>query len=234
MPTTETRPAPAMLKRVRTVCNHAPEKDSDQLTAQATLSLLFPGHRSLEAPWLTRVYISGTAGLGVTGLIKSLSPRGLHVVTPIRVPIQRNVLITIAGCCTVPVDVVYCVKKSPVFHVGIVLLARPKPDVPVGAVATIRELEESCSVSRGFVMEVGRGSLLMLCKTKLTPNSRVRVESNRWVMFGEVEGVAASGMVASSLAIRLYAVLPAQFARPVFVQQAQSDIAEGQVGKEQK
>jgi hypothetical protein len=228
MPTTQTSPVPAIFEPVRTSSHHRPDPIAPLFTAQTTLPSRY-AHYSVEALRLIQVYISGTSGLGVTGLLKSVSRGGLQVLTPIPVPVRSAVLVTIAGCCTVPAEVFYCVKKSAVFQVGIVLSTRHKPEVAVGAFAAIRELEGPFALTRGHVMDVGSSSLSILCKTKLTPNTWVRVESNGWVMFGEVEGVVVSSMAASCVGIHLDAAFPAQFAVPASPLQAAHEETYGRV-----
>jgi hypothetical protein len=208
--------------------NHHTDADAPQFTPQTTLPSRF-AHHAVEAPRLIRVYISGESGLGVNGLLKSISRGGLQVLTPIPVPVRSAVLVTIAGCCTIPAEVFYCVKKSPAFQVGIVFSTRQKPEIAVGAFAVIRELEEPFTVTRGHLMDVESSSLTMLCKTKLTPKTWVRVESNGWVIFGKVEGVVVSGMAASCVEIHLDAAFPAQFVGPASPPQAPNEETDGRV-----
>jgi hypothetical protein len=222
MPTTETSAIPAILEPARTTRNHRP-------AAHTRNAARFALHHVVEAPRLIQVYISGTSGLGIHGLLKSVSRGGLQVLTPIPVPVRSSVLITIAGCCTVPAEAFYCVKKSTVFQVGVVFSTRYKPEIAVGAFAGIRELEEPFTLSRGHVMDVGSSSLSILCKTRLRPNTWVRIESNAWILFGEVEGVVASSMVASCVGIRLDAAFPAQFAGPASPLQPLSEEKHGRV-----
>jgi hypothetical protein len=200
MPTAEI-PVTPILEPVRTIRKHAPAPSVAR-------------HLVIEAPRLIQVYISGASGLGVHGLLKSASRGGLQVLTPIPVPVRSTVLVTITGCCTVPAEVLYCIKKSTAFQLGIVFSTRHKPEINVGAFAVICELEDSFTLTRGHVMDVANDSLSILCKTKLTPNTWVRVESNGWVIFGEVQGVVPSSMVASCVGIHLDAAFPAQFAQP--------------------
>jgi hypothetical protein len=209
--------------------NHHTDADAAQVTPQTTLPSRFAHHPVFEAPRLIQVYISGTSGLGVNALVKSISRGGLQVLTPIPVPVRSAVLVTIAGCCTVPAEVFYCVEKSPAFQVGIVFSTRHKPEIAVGSFAVIRELEEPFAVTRGHVMDVGSSSLSILCKTKLTANTWVRVESNGWVIFGEVQGVVASGMAASCVEIHLDAAFPAQFVGPASPPQAPNEETDGRV-----
>lgn len=208
MPTIETSPIPAIVEPLPSRLAH---------------------HPAVEATRPIQVHISGTSGLGVNGLLKSVSRGGLQVLTPIPVPVRSAVLVTIAGCRTVPAEVFYCVKKSSTFQVGIVFSTRHKPEIAVGAFAVIRELEEPFTVARGHVMDVGSSSLSILCKTKLTPNTWVRVESNGWVIFGEVEGVVASSMAASCVGIHLDAAFPAQFVGPAAPLQAPNEETDGRV-----
>jgi hypothetical protein len=178
----------------------------------------------VEAPRLNHVYISGTSGLGVHGLLKSISRGGLQVLTPIPVPVRSQVLITITGCCTVPAEVFYCVKKSTAFQIGIVFSTHHKPEIVVGAFAVVRKLDDPFSATRGHIMDVGSSSLSILCKTSLRPNAPVRVESNGWIIFGEVEGVVPSSMVASCVGIHLDAAFRAQFSGPAFSIEAPSEV----------
>jgi hypothetical protein len=210
MPTIETSPLPAIVEPVRTGTTR------------------FAHDPVVEAPRLLQVFISGRSGLGINGLLKSISRGGLQVLTPIPVPVRSAVLVTIAGCCTVPAEVFYCVKKSSAFQVGIVFSTRHKPEIAVGAFAVIRELEEPFTVARGHVMDVGSSSLSILCKTKLTPNTWVRVESNGWVIFGEVEGVVASSMAASCVGIHLDAAFP-QLVGPAVPLQGPNEETDGRV-----
>jgi hypothetical protein len=214
MPTTQTSPAPVIFEPVRTSSHPRRDTAAPQFTARTTPSSRFTRDPVVETSRLIQVYISGTSGLGVQGLLKSISRGGLQVLTPIPVPVRSAVLITIAGCCTVPAEVFYCIKKSTCFQVGIVFSTRHKPEIAVGAFAVIHEIEEPFTVSRGHVMDIGSSSLSIMCKTKLTPNTWVRVESNGWVIFGEVEGVVPSSMVASCVGIHLDAAFRAQFSGP--------------------
>jgi hypothetical protein len=200
MPTAETAITP-ILEPVRTIRNQAPRSRVAR-------------HLVVEAPRLIQAYISGTSGLGICGLLKSVSRGGLQVLTPIPVPVRSTVLVTIVDCCTVAAEVHYCIKKSTAFQLGIVFSTRHKPEIAVGAFAVICELEEPFTLTRGHVMDVGSDCLSILCKTKLTPNTWVRVESNGWVIFGGVEGVVASSMLASCVGIHLDAAFPTQFAQP--------------------
>jgi hypothetical protein len=202
---------PAILEPARSIRgNHRPDPAAPQIMAHTTLSSRFAHHPVVKSSRLIQVYVSGTSGLGVHGVLKSISRGGLQVLTPIPVPVRSAVLITIAGCCTVPAEVFYCVKKSAVFQVGIVFSTRHKPEIAVGAFSVIHEIDEPFTVSRGHVMDVGSSSLSIMCKTHLTPNTWVRVESNGWVIFGEVEGVVVSSMMASCVGIHLDAAFPAQ------------------------
>jgi hypothetical protein len=209
MTPTETSPIGDILKPLQ-IGTGASGNDPQSMVQQTFPVRLF--HRlNLDETGLSQVYLSSPSGLGVNGLLKSASPRGLHLHTPIRVPVQRDVLVTVAGCCTLPGDVVYCVTKSPGFHIGVVFAGTERPEIVVGSVAVVRELEKPFTVTRGHVIDAGSNSLSMLCKTTLKSNTRVRVEACGWAMFGEVELVALSTMVASCLVIRLDAAFRAQF-----------------------
>jgi hypothetical protein len=234
MPQAETWPIPAIAKPVRSIKTLGAGANDDQWIAHQMLSFRLFRRLNVEAPGLSQIYISNTSGLGVSGLIKSVSSRGLHVLTPVRMPVQRDVMVTVAGCCTLRADVVYCVSKSPGFHAGIVVATYQKPEIAVGAFVVIRELEKPFSVTKGHVMDAGSNSLSILCKTKLKSNTRVRVESNGWVMFGEVELVVLSTMVASCLLVRLDAALPAQFVGPCCEPYASGQAEQGRAWQEEK
>lgn len=170
---------------------------------QTALPLRFAHHAVIETPPLTQVYISGPSGLGIHGLLKAISRDSIQVLTPIPVPVRSLVLIRIVGCCPVRAEVFYCVKKSAVFQVGIVFSTQYKPEVAVGSSAVVYSLETPLTVACGQVWDVGFSSLSILSKTSLSSNEWVRVESNGWVLFGEVEGVVASGGVAIGLGIHV-------------------------------
>jgi hypothetical protein len=174
-----------------------------------------------------QVYISGTSGLGIHGLLKSVASHGIEVLTPIPVPVLSAVRIRIAGCCTVPAEVFYCVKKSTVFQAGIIFGTRHKPEVGVGSFAVIHELEDPFRVTRGHIVDAGTGSLSILCKTDLSSRVRVRIESGGWVLFGEVERVIASSMLASCVGIQLDAAFPEQLGGTVVPQHAPSVPTDG-------
>ena len=172
--------------------------------------MCFPEQTVLEVHALTQVYISGASGLGIHGHLKAISRNSIQVLTPIPVPVRSAVIITIAGCGPVHAEVFYCVKRSTAFLVGIIFSIRHKPEVAVGSLAVVYGLEPPFTVARGHVMDVGGSSLSMFCKTSLSFNTWVRVESNGWVLFGEVEGVVVSSMLASCVGIHLDAAFPVQ------------------------
>lgn len=210
-----------------TVIPHSPAIASPAKHATVALPTRQPLPRPVNASRLNRVYVSGTSGLGIHGSLKSISRDSIQVLTPIPVPIGGNVLITIAGCSTTPAEVFYCVKSHTFFQVGIVFSKRHSPEVAVGSFAVIHELEEPFTVTRGHVMDVGRSSLSVLCKTDLSSNAWVRVESNGWVLFGEVEGILVSGLLASCVGIHLDAAFPAQLHGPALSPQAHSGGTDG-------
>jgi hypothetical protein len=228
MPATETIPVAAYIESVRTTNSHRPDADGHEFTAWGTVLSRVPRHFG-ETPSPIQVDISGASGLAVNGQIRSISRGGLQVITSVRVPVQSAVLITIAGCCTVPAQVCYCVQKASVFQAGIVFSRLHKPEVAVGAVAMIRELEKPFSLTRGHVMDLGSGTISILCKTKLRPNCWVRIESNDWILFGQVREVVASSMLASCVRIHLDASLPAQLLMQALALPAPGEEIDGRV-----
>lgn len=221
MPATEASPGPATLEPAKEPANAV--HSGAQVRPGETVHE--PAVQGTLVPWPIRVSIAGTQELEVTGLIKSITARGLDVITPARVRVQRGVLITIAGCQTIPADLVYCVQKSPAFHAGIVFSRNHKPGIAVGNFAVVRELEASLSITRGHVMDIENRSLSILCKTTLKPNTWVRVESNGSIVFGKVKTVVATSMVASLLEISFHAAFPSLFAETVSAQHVQSEPA---------
>jgi hypothetical protein len=157
----------------------------------------------VEAPTFVQVYLSGRSGFGAHGLLKSISRGGLQVLVPVSVPVRTAVQVTVSGCEPVLADVFYCVKKSTVYQTGIVLRARPKPEVAIGGLAVMNELDEPFTVSRGHIVDIGRDSISMLCKTAIRPEAWVRLESDGWVLFGEVKAVVPTSMMATCVAVHL-------------------------------
>lgn len=157
----------------------------------------------VEAPTFVQVHISGPSGFGAHGLLRSVSRGGMQVLTPIPVPVRMAVEVTLSGCEPAPAEVFYCVKKSAVYQVGIVFSTRQRPEVAVGGFAVMSELDEPFTVSRGHIVDIGRDSMSMLCKTAIRPEAWVRLESNGWVLFGEVEGVVPTSMLASCVGVHL-------------------------------
>lgn len=211
MPATATSPTPLLTK---SGTDHPSAPGLPEFTEQTTLPSRFAHLKVVEAPRLTQVYISLVSGLGVHGILKSVSRDGIQILTPAPVPIRSAVLINIAGCATVRAEVLYCVKRAMAFQVGMVLYARYKPDVVVGDFAVIHELEDPFTEARGHIVDVGTSSLSIVCKTDLSTNSWVRVESSSRVLFGHVERVVASSMMASCVGIHLDSALPAQTKEP--------------------
>jgi hypothetical protein len=161
------------------------------------------GEAVIEAPRLVQVYVSGRSGFGAHGLLKSVSRGGLQVLVPVPVPVRTAVQVTVSGCEPVAADVFYCVKKNAVYQIGIVLRARLQPEVTVGGLAVLNELDEPFTVSRGHIVDIARGSLSVLCKTAIRREAWVRVESDGWVLFGDVNGVVPTSMLASCVSVHL-------------------------------
>jgi len=164
----------------------------------------------VEAPTFVQVYISGRSGFGAHGILKSVSRGGLQVLLPVPVPVRTAVEVTISGCEPVLADVFYCVRKNAVYQVGMVLRARPKPEVAVGGLAVMNELDGPFTVSRGHIVDIGRDFVSILCKTAIKPEAWVRLESNGWLVFGEVKGVVPTSMVASCVGVHLDAAFRAR------------------------
>ncbi len=214
MPTTETSRSSARILQVLTVRDHSVEQDAPQMMEQATLPVRLADPAVIEAPPLIQVYISSPSRFSAHGLLKSVSRAGLQILTPISVPLRSAVQVTIAGCRGARGEVVYCVRRSNVYHVGIVLTSHLRPELTVGGLATINALEEPFTITRGHVLDIGANALSILCKTMLVPSARVRVESNGWILFGEVESVVAISMAACCVGVRLEAVFRAGSALP--------------------
>lgn len=202
MPTTQTLHPVARLGNGSAVNDH-PVYSALQQRSEARKLLSSHREAVVEAPTFVQVYISGPSGFGAHGLLRSVSRGGLQVLTPISVPVRMAVEVTVSGCEPVSAEVFYCVNKSAVYQVGIVFSTRQKPEVAVGGFAVMSELEEPFTVSRGHIVDIGRNSISMLCKTAIRPEAWVRLESNGWVLFGEVEGVVPTSMLASCVGVHL-------------------------------
>jgi hypothetical protein len=173
-----------------------------------------------QATTLIQVYISDSSGLQAHGLLKSASRGGLQILTPISVPRQRAVEVTIAHCRAVLGEVFYCVKKSNAYQIGVVFSAGHKPKIGIGSGAIVNELEEPFRIAHGNVLDVGGSSLSILCKTMLEPGAWVRVEASGWILFGEVEGAIALSMVSCFVGVHLEVAFPAYPHTPVPLPQA--------------
>jgi hypothetical protein len=214
MPVTETRSSSAHVVHVLTVPDQCLDTEPPDLMEQVPLPTRLADSAVIEAPPFTRVYISSPSSFGVHGLLKC-APRGtLQIITPVSVPIRCTVKITIAGCRAVCGEVFFCIKRGTVYQVGLDCCSSYEPDVAVGGLAIINALEEPFTVTRGHVLDVGGSALSILCKTMLVPGTWVRVESNGWILFGQVERVVAISMVACCLSVHLEAAFPADSTSP--------------------
>jgi hypothetical protein len=157
-----------------------------------------------------KVRISSPSGQRVYGLLKSVSRGGAQVVTRVAVPIRCPLEITIAGCLPSAGEVFYCLRRSGVYQLGIVFRFRQKPDIALGAVATIRGLDPPYEQGRGNVLDVSGSSVTILCKTWVAAGARIRLESGRWILFGVVKNVIPTSMVGRCVDIHLEAAFPAQ------------------------
>lgn len=166
----------------------------------------------LKIPPTIEVRFSSLFGFGAHGLLKSISRSGLQVLSP--VSLRRGCLleITIAHCRAILGEVLYCLKRGKVYQLGIVFCARQKPEIPVGCLASIMALEEPFSVSRGHVLDIGSSHLSILCKTMLGAGAWARVEADGWTLFGVVDAVVPTSMVACCVDIHLEAAFPSALA----------------------
>jgi hypothetical protein len=131
--------------------------------------------------------------------------------------------VTIAHCRTVLGEVLYCLKRSTIYQVGMVFCSRHKPDISVGCLAGIKALEKPFSITRGHVLDCGSTRLSILCKTMLAPGAWTRVEANGWILFGVVDAVIPTSMMASCVDIQLEAAFPAASALPAETAQPRPD-----------
>jgi hypothetical protein len=152
-----------------------------------------------------KVRISGPSGLRVHGLLKSVSRGGAQVVTRAAVPIRCPLEITIVGCRPSGGEVFYCLKRAGLYQLGIVFSFRQKPNIALGAVATLRGLEAPYDQGRGNVLDVGGSSVTVLCKTWVAAGARIRLESGGWILFGVVKNVIPTSMVGRCVDIHLEA-----------------------------
>lgn len=163
----------------------------------------------LEIPPSIQVYCSSPGGIGVHGLLKSVSRSGIQVLLPVSMPLRGVVHVTIAQCRSVMGQVLYCMKRNSLYQVCIVFSSRYKPDISVGCLAVIKSLDDPLTPARGNVLDVGSTRLSIFCKTMLAPGAWVRVEANGWILFGIVDAVVATSMLASCVDIHLEAAFPA-------------------------
>ena len=171
-----------------------------------------PLHKRQRAIWpqqFGKVQISLPSELRVHGLLQSVSRGGAQIVTRAAVPIRCPLKITITGCRPLTGEAFYCLKRSAVYQLGIVFPGRQKPNIVLGAVATIRRLETPFDLGRGNILDVGASSITILCKAWVAPGARIRVESGGWVLFGAVKNVIQTSMVSRCVEIHLEAAFPA-------------------------
>jgi hypothetical protein len=188
--------------------DHYDEPDSSRPPEQSMfLSRL--AEAVLQIPPFIQVYCSSTSGVGAYGLLKSVSRSGLLIVIPASLPPQDVVQITIANCRSIIGKVLYCVKRSGTYRVGIVFMSRHKPEIRVGSLAVVKSLDEPFILTRGNILDVGSSRLSIFCKTTLAPGAWVRVEANGWILFGLVDAVVATSMLACCVDIHLEAAFPA-------------------------
>ena len=209
MPTTQSLQPIARAGEVTTIRHTRVYLGPNQRPEIAKL-LSAQGEVVVEAPRFVQAYISGRSGFGTHGLLKSVSRGGLQILIPVSLPVRTAVQVTVSGCEPVLADVFYCVKKNAVYQAGMVLRARPKPEVAVGGLAVMNALDEPFTVSRGHIVDIERDLISILCKTAIRPEAWVRLESNGWVLFGEVKGVMPTSMLASCVGVHLDAAFLAR------------------------
>ena len=163
----------------------------------------------LQIPPFVQVCCFSATGIVVDGLLKCISRSGLQVLLPAYLPAGDVVQLTIANCRAVFAEVLYCVKRSGGYRVGMVFTHRHKPEIFVGDLVAIKSLDEPFTLTRGNVLDVGSTRLSIFCKTMLAAGAWVRVEANGWIVFGLVEAVVATSMLACCVDIQLEAAFPA-------------------------
>jgi hypothetical protein len=163
----------------------------------------------LQIPPFVQVYCASASGVAVYGVLKSVSPSGLQVLLPASLPAGDVVQITIANCRAVFAEVLYCVKRSGGYRVGMVFTYRHTPEISVGDLVVMQSLDEPFTLTRGNVLDVGSTRLSIFCKTMLAEGAWVRVEANGWIVFGLVDAVVATSMLACCVDIQLEAAFPA-------------------------
>ena len=163
----------------------------------------------LRIPPFIQVYCASPTGLRVHGLLRSVSRTGVQVLLPVALPLGGIVQITIAHCRAMFGEAFSRVKRSGVYQMGIVFISRHNPEISAGSVAVIKSLDEPFTLTRGNVLDAGSTRLSIICKTRLLEGAWVRVETSGWILFGLVEAVVATGMVACCVDVRLEAAFPA-------------------------
>jgi hypothetical protein len=163
----------------------------------------------LQIPPFIQVCCSSDTGRSAHGFLKAISHGGIQVVLPVSLPLGETVEITIATCRMVLGEVVYCVPHSGAYRVGMVFKSRHKPDLSVGCLVAVKALDEPFTVTRGSVLDVASAGISILCKTMLTAGVWVRVEANGSILFGLVQAVVATSMLACCVDIQLKAAFPA-------------------------
>jgi hypothetical protein len=180
------------------------------LTKQPSRAFLRSRPGLIRPKQFARVRITGSAGLDVHALLNSVSRSGIQVMTPREVPIRCPLEITLAGCRPFEGEAFYCIKRSTVFKAGIVFSSTQKPNVVPGTVATAYCLEAPIVECRGSILDVAGSTASILCKTPFASGSRVRLESNGWVLFGVVRDVIPTSMIGRRMEVHLEAAFPAQ------------------------
>lgn len=172
-----------------------------------------PEASKTEARNLAQVRICSSVGFEVYGVLKSVSRAGVQVLTPVAVPIRCPLQITIPGCRTFEAEAFYCLKRTDCHQVGIVFTSLERPHLELGALATIQGLAEPGLGARGSVVDVGRSSVSILCKTRIGPGTEVRLESGGWILFGVVKTVVPTSMIGKCLEVHLQAAFRASEGR---------------------
>src|ERR1700761_3768596 len=102
-------------------CTPSPESPEQSMLARLAEAVL-------QIPPFVHAYCSSATGLGVHGLLSSVSRSGIQMLLPISLPVGDVVQVTIAHCRAFFGEVLYCVKRSGTFLINIVFSSRHKPE----------------------------------------------------------------------------------------------------------
>jgi hypothetical protein len=151
--------------------------------------------RDIKPTRFTRLRIATKSGFRVFGVLRDAARDRIQVLTTIPVPVHHPFEITLEGCQSVAGEAFYCIKRSSVFVVGIVLSSPQRPNCTAGSLATIHDLEAPLASCRGNILDIENTSLLLLCKMAFPPGAWLRLESRGWILLGVVSYVGPAGTV---------------------------------------